>query len=371
MKPKLTSYFTPGPVEMPPEICAITGEQIPYFRNSWFSRIVRECEEGMLKLVGAPSGSRVLLLTCSGTGGMEAALANFADPRKPTLVINSQGFGQRLVDICRALGRPVREVRLNMGKAFRPHHMSRANMDGVTLVAAQAHDTISGVLHDVAAISELAKQTGALLAIDAISSFLCDPLNMERLNIDIVIISSQKALALAPGLAMLVLSPRAVEILSNPDHAPGTYYFNLVDALANAERGQTPFTPAVGIVMQLHARLRQIQREGLENVIAHTAHLAHYFRKKIMDEGLPFRIFPDIPSNAITALECTDKSMNAREMVQRIADEHGLFLTPNGGELGERVFRVSHMGEQTVEALDNLIDVLSAYVEEHGNRGRS
>lgn len=357
-------YFTPGPVQMSAEICAIGGRQVPYFRNDAFSEVVLDCERMLLQLAKAPEGSRVVLLTCSGTGGLEAALANFADAHRPTLVINSRGFGQRLVDICAALGRPVREYALPLGVAFKAEHAASLDLDGCGAVACDAHDTITGVRNDIGALSRRGREI--FLIVDAISSFLCDPIDMQALGIDVLVTGSQKALALPPGLAVLVLSPKAVAAVQRPEHRPGSYYFDLAPYLRDGARGQTPFTPAVGIIYQLQERLKELARIGVDEQVRRTGELARHFRERLAALDLPFRIYPDVASNAVTVLEVTREGWSADSLVRTFASEFGILLTPNGGDLKHRVFRVSHMGVQTKEALDHVIELLATYAKREG-----
>ena len=349
---------------MSPEICEIGGKQVPYFRNERFSRLVLECEDMLLKLAGAPGGSRVLLLTNSGTGAMEAAIANFASRDKPSLVINSRGFGQRLIDICTALERPVDEFRLPIATAFNSTHQKEITAREYGAIICNAHDTVTGVRNDLSVLGAQAKQNDALFIVDAISSFLCDDIDMAALGVDVLITGSQKALALPPGLAILIISPNAIKHLRLPSHRPGSYYFDLLPYLDNASRGQTPFTPAVGIVLQLHARLKELCDIGVDECVRRTKELAQHFRSGIAASGLPFRVYPDVSSNGITALECMNDKIDATRLVRDIDKEYGLYLTPNGGELKRSVFRVSHMGIQTVDALDNLVKTLHKYVDE-------
>ncbi len=186
---------------------------------------------------------------------------------------------------------------------------------------------------------------------------------MADLSIDVMITGSQKALALPPGLSVVFLSPRAVDHILNGSSKSGSYYFDLKAYLTNGERGQQPFTPAVSIILQLQQQLRVLSDLGVDEVVAKTGRLANYFRDKVAEAELPLKVYPDASSNAVTVLEVLDPRLNADTLVRDFVTLYDLVLTPNGGALKDTVFRVSHMGVQTIEALDNLVERLKQYID--------
>lgn len=174
---------------------------------------------------------------------------------------------------------------------------------------------------------------------------------MDKLNVQVMITGSQKALACPPGVSMIVLSPQAVERVYSKKVE--SMYFDLKSALKNGERGQTPFTPAVGILLQINARLKQIEKNGgVAQEIMHTATIAKDFRNKI--ECLPFEITSKSLSNAVTPLH--PLNVSAYDIFKRLKNEYGIWVCPNGGELSEKVFRVGHIGCLTFKDNDKLID---------------
>ena len=189
-----------------------------------------------------------------------------------------------------------------------------------------------------------------VLVVDAISAFLADDVSMKRWGADVVFTGSQKALAVPPGISMMVLSSRAVErIYAN---RPACYYLDLKAALKNGERGQTPFTPAVGILIQINARLNQIKRDGFANVQAQIRAIAKDFRSRI--GKYPFHIVSDSLSYAVTPLSPNNPEVSAHQLFLTLKDEYGIIICPNGGELADKVFRVGHIGHLTVEDNDAL-----------------
>ena len=177
---------------------------------------------------------------------------------------------------------------------------------------------------------------------------------MSELCSDLMITGSQKALACPPGVSIIVLSPRALDRVAKND--PKCMYFDLKEALKNQERGQTPFTPAVQILLQINARLREIDSAGGVAVeILKAKGMAEYFRSKI--KGLPLEIISESLSNAVTPLHPTN-GMSAYDIFLKLKDEHGIWVCPNGGELKDKVFRVGHMGNLTIKDYDALVVAL-------------
>ncbi len=345
--------FTPGPVAMSPEVLEIGAKQTPYFRNQPFSGVTFACESLMLKMLNAPKDSKVIFLTASGTAGMESVVMNLLTTQDKALVVNGGGFGQRFVDIC-----AVHEI---------PHHdfkVENTNLadieneapkqDFSTLIV-NAHETSVGHLYDLKALGAYCHQHDLLHIVDAISMFVTDPIDMQVHNIDVVIASSQKGLGLPPGLSMVVLSPKALAKI----HDVKSLYFNFKDYLRNGERGQSPYTPAVTILLQLQARLEQIERDGgVAASIEKAAEIAAYFRAQI--KGLPLKEFTPFMPNAMTTLMPLDDK-SATDIVKDMEENYKIMICPNGGALATKVFRVSHMGHMTKAYTDVLINALKDY----------
>jgi aspartate aminotransferase-like enzyme len=198
--------------------------------------------------------------------------------------------------------------------------------------------------------------------VDAVGSFLADPVGMAASAIDALIFSSQKALALPPGLSFVALGVRAQQrVRATPARS---FYFDFRKYLDDIPRGQTPFTPAVGLIRQLEGRLERILANGVEAHVERVRSRALDFRAKI--RGLPFRILAESPSNAVTALEPAD-GVKPGLYVSALADHYGMFVCPNGGQLRDRIFRVGHLGDlspadntQLAGAMREIVDRLGA-----------
>lgn len=345
--------FTVGPVQSGEQVCAIGAEQVPYFRTPEFSAVMKENEALMLKFAKAPEGSRVVFLTGSGTAGMEAVVMNLLTPHDNVLVVNGGSFGHRFVEMLELHDILHTEIALEYGKALTAAHLEPYEGKNYTVFLVNVHETSTGVLYNMELIADFCRRNGLFLAVDAISSFLADEFNMARLGVGVMITGSQKALACPPGVSILTLAPTAQERLATTPVK--CMYLDLKSALKNGERGQTPFTPAVGTLLQINCRLREIEANG--GVKAETVRIAAQaadFRHKIKE--LPFEICSESMSNAVTPLHPTTAS--AFDIFTMLKDEYGIWVCPNGGDLSSKLFRVGHIGALTHEDNTTLITAL-------------
>ena len=312
-----------------------------------------ENERLMKKFAKANDNARVVFITGSGTASMEAAIINTLTENDKALIVNGGSFGNRFVQICNIHKIPHDEIKLETGKALTEEILSSYARKGHTAFIVNVHETSTGVYYDINLISKFCKKHNLFLIVDAISSFLADDFNMEELGADVMITGSQKALACPPGISAIVLSERAIgRVLKND---PRCMYFDLKDALANGDRGQTPFTPAVGILRQINTRLKEIDTNG--GVSAETqriAALAHDFRNKI--KNLPFEIVSESLSNAVTPLHPLTAS--DYDIFLTLKDEYGIWVCPNGGTLKEQVFRVGHISALSFDDNTTLVNAL-------------
>lgn len=343
--------FTVGPVMSDEAVCSIGAEQVPYFRTPEFSEIMLENEALMKKFTKAENKARAIFITGSGTASMEATVMNVFDEHDKVLIVNGGSFGHRFVELCEIYGVPYEEIKLKAGKALKKEQVDYYNGKGFTGFLVNVHETSTGVHYDINMISDFCKKNKIFLVVDAISSFLADDFNMKELGVQVMITGSQKALACPPGVSVIVLSHKAVERIENRNVK--CMYLNLKLALKNGERGQTPFTPAVGILRQINARLKEIEvAGGVENETKKIAELAQDFREKI--KGLPFEIVSESMSNAVTPLH--PLNVSAYDVFIVLKDEYGIWICPNGGEMKETIFRVGHIGALTKEDNTTLVN---------------
>ena len=345
--------FTVGPVMSCEEVRTIGAEQVPYFRTPEFSKIMFENENLMKKFAKADENARVVFLTGAGTAAMEAAVINVFDTKDKVLIVNGGSFGQRFVKICQIHQIPYTEIKLEIGKKLTQEMLDQYDGKDYTGFLVNIHETSTGVHYDPVMISEFCKKNNMFLLVDAISSFLADEFDMEKLGVDLMLTGSQKALACPPGISVIVLSEHAVQRVY--EKTPQCLYLDLKEALKNGERGQTPFTPAVGILRQIHARLLEIEKAGgVEAETAKIASLAADFREKIKD--MPFEIPSESMSNAVTPLH--PLNVSAYKIFETLKDEYHIWVCPNGGDLAEKIFRVGHIGALTTDDNTSLVEAL-------------
>lgn len=346
--------FTVGPVMSSEAVRRIGGEQTPYFRNDEFSQVMLENEALMKEFVYASEDSRALFITGSGTAAMEATVMNVFNENDKVLIVNGGGFGQRFVDLCQLHGIDYEQIKLEFGCDITKEILDSYSDKGFTGFLVNICETSSGIYYNLDLISDFCKENDIFLVVDAISSFLANPLNMVEQNVNLVITGSQKALACPPGISIIVLDEKALKRVENNNVK--SMYFDMKDMLKNAERGQTPFTPAVGILLQINQRLKEIKSQGgVEAEIKRINNLAEDFRDRISD--LPFEIKTESLSNSVTAVFCEKE--NASEIVDKLKFDYNIWVNPNGGDVADKMFRVGHIGDLTIEDNDKLIEALN------------
>ena len=345
--------FTVGPVMCSDEVCAVGGEQVPYFRTPEFSDIMFENERLMLKFAKAPDGSKAAFMTNSSTGSMEAVVMNCFDADDKVLVIDGGSFGHRFVELCEIHEIPHEIIKLNHGQKLSKERLYEYDNMRFTGLLVNIDETSTGVLYDSEMIGEFCKKNNIFYVCDCVSAFLADPFDMAHCGADVMITGSQKVLACPPGISVIILVPRAVERVVNAKVR--SMYFNLADVLKNMERGQTPFTPAVGILRQINTRLKEIEAAGgADAEIARVAAQADDFRSKISE--LPFEFVSESPANGVTPVH--PLNADAYDIFMKLKDEYGIWICPNGGDMKNTIFRVGHIGHLTHEDNTTLINAL-------------
>ena len=263
-------YYSMGPVAMFPSTLEVASRQVPYFRTPEFSQLMLETDSLFKRCLGAADDARIMYLTASGTAAMEATLFNCFDSRDRLLVIDGGIFGHRFVQICEKFKIPFDALTLAFGEELTEEKLGRYADGAYTAFVVNIHETSTGQLYDIGLISRFCRERGLYLVVDAISSFLADPYDMDRWGIDATILSSQKGLALGPGMSFVAVSPRLFdEKVMQVD--PPSLYFDFKEYAVNFERGQTPYTPAVRVAYELNDMLRRLIDEGMDERLANVA----------------------------------------------------------------------------------------------------
>ena len=336
----LQSYAFPGRIEE--DILQIAAQQIPYMRTQWFSQLMKENEQMLLKLIGC-SGGRVMFFTSSGTGAMDAIVQNYAAAQGKAFVIDGGSFGHRWAELCQYHGVEHEVMQVPFACDIDYDELERRVAQAqVRVLLCQHHETSSGQLFDLQRISDICKAHDVSLVADVISSFLADPLDMDAMGIDVAVTSTQKGLNLPPGVALVFLSKKALDV----PFLHNNYYFDFQDNLKNLERGQTPFSPATTLFMQLHERLQRNMQLGVDALVETTQRKAHFFRQLCQKYG--WEIPAQRPSNAITGFYVRHHA----DILFTELQKQGIYIMPSGGR--KDFFRVSHMGAQVEAELEQL-----------------
>lgn len=343
--------FTVGPVMMNEEILKIGAQQLPYFRTERFSELMLENEKMLIQATEAEDDARVIFLTASGTGAMEAAIMNLFTQDDKLLVIEGGSFGARFKSLCEIHEIPTDSIVIEHGVNITEEDLIPYEQKGYTGLLVNAHETSTGVLYNMELLAAFCKRNHIFFLVDAISSFLADPFHMKKWGVNAMILSSQKALAIPAGMSFVVLDQDAQKRVESRElhHM----YFDFKRYMADGKRGQTPFTPAVSVLHQLNRRLKTLMNRGVEQECSKTAIVAEQFRRGI--KGLPLEISSKSCSNALTALRVKGK-MTAIEIIQYLAIHYDIYINPCSGDEKDTHIRVGHIGEISNEQMDQLLN---------------
>jgi serine---pyruvate transaminase len=336
--PEKRYLMTPGPTPAPPQVRAALAAPVIHHR----ARDYRELFETVLNRLGEVFQTRhdVLVYTCSGTGGMESAIANVCSPKERVLVVSAGYFGERFGEIAKAYGCDVSELRYDWGETPSPADLrTRVDETGPAVVLLTQSETSTGVVADVQALSAAAGD--ALVVCDAISSLGAIPLETDAWGVDVVVAGSQKALMTPPGLAAVSVSETAWE-RSQKATLP-RYYFEWERVRKAQAKFDAAFTPAVSLVGGLNVALGLILEEGLEAAFDRHLRLGRACREGIKAMGLEL-FSPDEDRSAVVTAVSVPEEIDSDELVATIRDRFGITLAPGQGPLKGRIFRIGHIG---------------------------
>jgi serine---pyruvate transaminase len=339
--PEKRYLFTPGPTPVPPEVLEAMSRPIIHHRSSDFRTILASCL-ARLALVYRTEGD-ILLYTASGTGGMESAVSNLTRPGDRVVVVSAGYFGERWVGMAQNFGCEVDELRYAWGEAPTAEDLAQRlrELGGAKVVFVTHSETSTGVVADVQGLAAAAKEAGALIAVDAVSSLGAVPLETDAWGLDAVISGSQKALMTAPGLATVSVSTDAWTAVDA--EAQSRYYFDWGRTRSAQESFDPSFTPAVSIVVGLDVALGLLIDEGLEQAFERHARLGRACRAGTKAMGLELFSPDDDRSAVVTAVNAPD-GIDSNELVGMLRDRQGIVLAPGQGPLKGKVFRIGHIG---------------------------
>lgn len=355
------TLFTCGPVQMYSRTATIRDKGYIHFRTKEYGEMVKSTLKRLSHLMGNHTEFGTIYLACSGTGAMEATIENCMLANDKALVINGGGFGHRFCEMLEYHNISYDSVDLKWNETLTAEHLKPFESKGYTTLFVNINETTSGQLYDKQLLSDFAKRNNMYFIVDAIASFLADEYDMEKYGIDVTIISSQKGLCCSPGCAILSFSQRMIDKIQANDTKRSSLYFDYRDYLNNIDRGQTPYTPPVLVMYEIQDMLNMIEEEGGLNArLATIKEKGEYFRKKVKEIGLTV---PDYPvSNMLTPVWFED--ISAYDVIQVLKDKYDIYVNPCGGELADKLLRVSHLGDTNLADIDNLIDKLLLSIEE-------
>jgi len=335
-----SKLFTPGPTKVPGAVLSAVGKQVLHHRSPEFSEKVRHVQDELGRLLQTHNDT--LLFTCSGTGMMEAAVANLLSRGDKAICINNGVFGGRWVDICKAYGVETIDVPVEWGKSIAPAELesvAAAHPDAKAVFVIHS-ETSTGALNDIKALAAVLKDHEAAIVVDATSSVGVHEIRMDEWGIDVVVAGTQKALMTPPGLSFVALNGKAWGLVSSSDLP--TYYFDFTMTWKRLQRkGQTPFTTAVSLVCGLEVALAMMEEEGWDNVYGRHALMGKATRAAV--KALGFSVLPEHPVNGVTVIVCPE-GLDANKIVRVMDDEFGVRVAGGQAHLSGQVFRIGHMG---------------------------
>jgi aspartate aminotransferase-like enzyme len=353
----------PGPTGLPPTVREAGGRQMVNHRGEEFKALLRRVSEGMKPFFGTTND--VVMLTCAGTGALEAAVVNTLSPGDPVLAVTIGAFGDRFAKIAEVYGASVTRLEVEWGRAAEAAEVGRlaGSIPGLKAVLLTHNETSTGVTNDIPALAAAARAAApdALILVDAISALGAVPFAMDEWGLDLVVTGSQKAWMSAPGMAMAAVGPRAWA--AGESARMPRFYLDLKRHRDSAASGETPWTPAVAVMYQVDEGLRLMQAEG-DGVFTRHAACQAMTRAGLRAIGFELLAADDVASKTVTAARVPDgvdwsafnKALKAR----------GLVVAGGQGKLKGHIFRLGHLGSVTTDEILAAIGVLEAVAIEQG-----
>lgn len=351
-----------GPTEIEEDILRLASQPQVYMRTPDYSKFIERIFENLQYIF--QTKNPVVFFASSGTGAMEAAVTNVLSAGDTALYINGGSFGERWGNICKIHGVNTVELKVEFGDSVDPTKVQEmlVNNPEIKCVFATLNETSSGALTDIKSIGNIVKNfKNTIFVVDCVSGLIVEPMQTDDWFVDIAVSSSQKALAIPPGLGFMSISEKALEFAKTANLK--TFYFDIFDYISNWKRNQTPFTPAVSLVNQLDARLQKIRTEGLDNYRKRYFHITNLIRDGLKDMG--FKVLAKNPANCVTGI-LTEK-YDASEIVRIMREKYDIEIAPSGGELKTKLFRVGNFGNISEDDVKIFLKSMKETIEELDN----
>lgn len=361
MKRKI--LMTPGPSPVPAFLRESLAKEIMHHRTDEFRKILQETHQGLREVFATKNP--VVILASSGTGAMEAAVSNLFSKKDKVIAIVGGKFGERWRDIAQSFSLEVIEMNVKWGDAPSPQELDgllAANKD-VKAVLTTLSETSTATTYDVETLNKIAKKHKAITVVDAISGLGQDKLLTDQWGIDVVISGSQKGLMLPPGLSFISLSEAAQTLMAESDLPK--YYFKLKAALAKHSENDTPYTPAVNLIVALKDALAAINEEGINFRCQRFEKLAEATREAASALGLS--LLSTRPSASVTAINMPSE-IKSSQVVKFLRNEYGMSIAGGQSQLKDKIIRIAHMGWINEQDLISCFSLLEVALKKFGHQ---
>jgi len=354
--------LTPGPTPVPPEALLSMARPIIHHRTRQFKNILKEAIEGLKYVMQTEND--VFIFTSSGTGAMESAVSNVLSPGDKALVVKGGKFGERWEKIAQSYGIEVIPIDCEWGKSVDPTTIeAKLKQDkDIRAVYTTLCETSTGVVNDIETIGKIVSKTRAVLIVDAISGLGAVEFKTDGWGVDIAIAGSQKGLMIPPGLAFVSITKKAWKLVEEAKSP--CYYFSYKAAKKSADKTDTPWTPAVSLVIALVETLKIIKAETIEATLQRHKKMAGAVRAAVSGLGLKL-LAPDAPSDAVTAIELP-KSIDGAELLKTMRDKYGVSIAGGQEKLKGKICRIATMGFMTEFDVIVAISCLEIVLKEMG-----
>jgi len=344
--------LAPGPTPLPTEICLAQAKPIIHHRTPQFQEILKKVTEN-LKYVFQTS-SDVLILTSSGTGAMEAAVVNLCSAGDTVITVECGKFGERWTEICRAYSVNCEVIKVKWGKGVDPKDIE-AKLKASTKIKAvftTLCETSTGVTNDIKGVGNVVKDYGAVLVVDAISGLGAIDFKTDDWRVDVCVSGSQKGLMLPPGLSFVSVSQKAWDVIKSSKSPK--YYFDLKVAKKAIEKTDTPFTPAISLIIALDEALKLMRADGLEQIFERHKKMALATRQAMKALGLTLFAAEEFSSDVVTAVN-VPQGVDGEKLVKTMRDTYGVTIAGGQAEMKGKIFRIAHMG--FIEEFDIIVGI--------------
>lgn len=335
--------ITPGPTPVPPEVLSALSEPVIHHRAPRFTQILKQVVAGLKYIYQTEND--IIVFAASGTGAMESAVVNVVNPGDHVLVGSMGNFGERWKKLTATWGAEVTALDHEWGAKVVPADIEKALAadPAIKAVYVQFSETSTGVVNDIRAIGEIVARTPAILVVDAISGLGATDLKTDEWHVDICVAGSQKALMAPPGLAYVAVSEKAWAVVEQC--ATPRFYYDYVTARKKmtGDSAQTPYTPAVSLMVAQNVAIDLIKEEGLENVFERHRVLSRAAKEGVKALGLEL-FGPDDPeANSVTAVRVPE-GVDGNKIGKIARDKWGVWLAGGQGQLKGKIFRFGHCG---------------------------